>query len=112
MSHKALGYWFVAHDRMEAALPHFIRSIRLGGPVDNYRQVVTILVALEKFADAIPYLEHVVSQQSINYKARYNLSGSYYMSGRESEARRDLKRILREQPDYEPARKFLSDISN
>ena len=86
-----LGELARQHQQFEEAVNHFSRAAQLDSHFSEaYLGLGISLIAVKRYADAIPPLETAVKLEPQNPDARYNLATAYTRAGRKQDGQREF----------------------
>ncbi len=112
-AHTFLGWTYSFLGRLDDAIAECKKAIVVDPNYGNpYNDIGSYLIKLEKFDEAIPWLERAVTAS--RYEPRHyphcNLSRVYRAKGMLRKAIEELERALAIEPDYPYAREQLVEI--
>src|SRR5437660_9544892 len=112
-AHTFLGWTYHFQGRLDAAIAECKLAIEIDPEFGNpYNDIGAYLIELEKFDEAIPWLERAISapRYCCYFYAHTNLARVYLQKGFREKARRALRQALDVNPEYEPAQELLRRI--
>ncbi|WP_045215910.1 tetratricopeptide repeat protein [Desulfonatronovibrio magnus] len=98
-----------SHDRAYNLFEQALK-VNPGNLIALYGLVQTAYV-LNKTETAIEYLENALEIDSSQVDVRFSLAGCLQSLGRTEDARNHIEAILENEPDNEPAKELLSELS-
>ena len=112
-AHLLLGQMLVKHHDNARALDAFATSLQLEQTAFAHRAIGGILADSGNLDAATPHLEEAFRRSATSHERADNgflLGLTYAKSGRMADARRQLELVIRENPDFEPAREALKAL--
>jgi tetratricopeptide (TPR) repeat protein len=106
----AVGDLLVANGRPEEAFDYYRRSNALEESQIANRMMGSILLNAGRRNESIGYLERAVAMDGRDPRALYNLAGAFALTGRISEARATVERLLELNPRNEAALKLQASL--
>ena len=112
-AHTFLGWTFHFQGKIQEAIAECKRAIEVDPDFGNpYNDIGAYLIGLERFDEAIPWLERATTAK--RYEPRHfpylNLGRAYLAKGMINRARELFQKALEIEPRYTPARRALENI--
>lgn len=93
-------------ERQQEALTLLAEMVR-DGEAESLRQAARVHQRLERWEDAIPLLERLLTEQPESVEGLYLLGAAYERTGRTMEAESRFRQLLEQEPDFAPALNYL-----
>jgi tetratricopeptide (TPR) repeat protein len=109
--HNNLGNVLTRQKRLDEAVTHFLAALEhLPGYASAHNNYGIALQQLGRFPEALEQFEKAVQADTNYWEARLNLGNSAAAQGLDDRAIAAFRDVLRQRPDFEPARRALEAV--
>lgn len=108
-----LGLTYLFTGNLEKAEEEFLTALKLNPDSYEFNNNIGFLYLItERYDEAIRYLKRAIQLKSDAYLSFYSLGVAYYKKGDYKEAKQQFLKVYEINPDFEPVKKYLQELSD